>query len=154
MLVTRKFTFDSAHYLTDYYGKCERIHGHTYKLEVTLEGNVQSNGLVIDFVLLKRIVQKNVLAKLDHQNLNDIIENPTAERVVMWIWEQLKDIQKLLQEEIKDSNVLKDINIYFEEPLPLEYFQKVKFDTSLRLFELKLSETENSFITYQGREKI
>ena len=94
MLVTREFSFDSAHFLTDYYGKCERMHGHTYKLQVTLAGAVQSNGLVLDFVVLKRIVDKQVLEKLDHQLLNDVIKNPSAERVVIWIWDKLQNLQK------------------------------------------------------------
>ena len=106
MLVSRTFSFDSAHYLSDYYGKCERMHGHTYKLEVTLEGKVQPNGLVIDFVVLKRLVKKYVLNKLDHQVLNDIVENPSAERMVIWIWDQLKDLSKLLKEEMDDPNFL------------------------------------------------
>ncbi|MBU0668411.1 6-carboxytetrahydropterin synthase QueD [Patescibacteria group bacterium] len=91
MLVTKIFSFDSAHNLTDYDGKCEHLHGHTYKLEVTVEGKIKHNGLVIDFVLLKKIVKEHVLDKLDHTYLNDTIENPSAERIAMWIWDQLKN---------------------------------------------------------------
>jgi len=49
MLVTKDFNFDAAHFLTKYHGKCEHLHGHTYKLRVTVEGRVQENGLVLDF---------------------------------------------------------------------------------------------------------
>lgn len=91
MFVTCEFTFDSAHFLPDYHGKCENMHGHTYRLRVTVDGKVQKDGMVIDFVELKKIAKEHVLEKLDHQLLNDIIKNPSAENVAIWIWEQLKD---------------------------------------------------------------
>lgn len=149
MLVTRKFTFDSAHYLTNYYGKCEKLHGHTYTVEVTLEGEVQSNGLVIDFVVLKRVVKKHVLNKLDHLLLNDVIENPSAERIVMWIWDQLKDLQKLLKEEQDDPNLGADIKKYFK-PDDKEAMKKMDFGKTLRLHELKLWETPSAYVSYHG----
>lgn len=150
MLVTRKFTFDSAHYLTNYYGKCEKLHGHTYTLEVTLEGEVQSNGLVIDFVVLKRIVKKHVLEKLDHHLLNDVIDNPSAERIVMWAWGQLKDLCKLLKEEYDDPNLGEDIRKYFNSG-DNGALQKMDFGKTLRLHELKLWETPTSCVTFSGR---
>lgn len=95
MKVTKEFTFDSAHKLIDYDGPCSRLHGHTYKLQVTVEGKVDTSGMVIDFVILKKIVTKFVLSKLDHQYINDIISQPTAENMVLWIWDQLfESIQK------------------------------------------------------------
>lgn len=148
MLVTKIFTFDSAHNLTDYYGKCERVHGHTYKLEVTLEGPVQSNGLVIDFVVLKRIVKKHVLEKLDHHYLNDIIENPSAERIVVWIWERLENLHDLLKEEEDDPNLAKEIKKLLKEgegdPDP------AIFAKTLKLHQLTLWETPSSKVTYNG----
>jgi 6-pyruvoyltetrahydropterin/6-carboxytetrahydropterin synthase len=149
MFVTKIFSFDSAHFLTNYYGKCERMHGHTYSLEVTLEGDVQSNGLIIDFVVLKRMVKKHVLDKLDHQTLNDVIENPSAERVVLWIWDQLKDLQKLLAEEQSDPNLGGDIKKYFKAE-DAKDFQKMDFSKTLRLYELKLWETPTSCVMYKG----
>lgn len=91
MLITKQFTFDSAHYLEDYHGKCERMHGHTYKLDVTVEGEIGKNGLVIDFVELKKIVKDNVIEDLDHRVLNEMLGNASAENTVVWIWERLKD---------------------------------------------------------------
>ena len=150
MFVTKIFTFDSAHFLTNYYGKCERMHGHTYTLEVTLEGDVQSNGLIIDFVVLKRIVKKHVLDILDHQILNDVIENPSAERVVLWVWDKLKDLSKLLLEEQDDPNLGADIQKYFKAE-DAKDFQKMDFGKTLRLHELKLWETPTSCVTYNGK---
>ena len=94
MLVTKEFTFDAAHKLTDYHGKCENLHGHTYKLHVTVKGAVKKNGLVMDFVELKKIVNEKILDKLDHAYLNDFFKNPSAEIIVKWIWNNIKDLKK------------------------------------------------------------
>ena len=89
MLITKEFTFDSAHFLPNYHGKCEAMHGHTYKLQVTVDGPVDKDGLVIDFALLKQAVKKQVLDKLDHKLINDIIKVASAENIAIWIWKQL-----------------------------------------------------------------
>ncbi|ABP65858.1 6-pyruvoyl tetrahydropterin synthase and hypothetical protein [Caldicellulosiruptor saccharolyticus DSM 8903] len=91
MLLKKIFKFDAAHNLTKYHGKCERLHGHTYKLVVTVKGKLDEQDMVIDFALLKDIVQKEVIDILDHAYLNDIIENPTAENIAKWIWQRLYD---------------------------------------------------------------
>jgi len=89
MRVSKDFTFDSAHFLTKYHGKCENLHGHTYKLRVTVEGDIKEDGMVIDFKILKEIVEEKIIEKYDHKNLNDFFENPTAELVVKQFWEEL-----------------------------------------------------------------
>lgn len=149
MFVTKEFTFDSAHFLTNYYGKCERVHGHTFRLQVTVEGKVQSNGLVVDFVVLKRIVKKHVLDKLDHHLLNDVVENPSAERVIVWIWDRLKDLHSLMAEELDDPNLGEDIRKYFSEK-DGKFLKNADFNKTLRLHELKLWETDTSFVAYNG----
>ena len=101
MQVTRQFTFSAAHHLTDYYGQCEQPHGHTYKIAVTVEGHLQKNGLVLDFVALKKVVEKKVLSKVDHRDLNDFFKNPSAENIAIWIWKQLKNIGKDTRTKIK-----------------------------------------------------
>ncbi|KUK44990.1 MAG: 6-carboxytetrahydropterin synthase QueD [Methanothrix sp.] len=73
--------FDAAHRLPGYDGKCSRVHGHTYDVEVVLEGPVDDeNGFLVDFYDLKQIL-KSVLEELDHRDLNEILSNPTAERI-------------------------------------------------------------------------
>ncbi|MFH0838143.1 MAG: 6-carboxytetrahydropterin synthase QueD [Patescibacteria group bacterium] len=119
MLVTKEFTFDSAHFLPNYHGKCENMHGHTYRLQVTVDGPVDDDGLVIDFVLLKKIVTEKVISKLDHQIINDTIKMASAENMVLWIWGQLADTPE--------------------------------FPKKVRLHEIKLWETPNSFVTYHGK---
>lgn len=90
MRIVKEFTFDSAHYLKDYHGKCENLHGHTYKMHVAVEGPIQKNGLVMDFAELKRIVNEKVVNKFDHTNINDTLEHSTVENMCVWSWEQLK----------------------------------------------------------------
>ena len=67
---------DSAHYLPGH-GKCGRVHGHTYKIEVLVEGEVRENGMVIDFYDLKKGI-KETLKEYDHILLNEIIEFPSS----------------------------------------------------------------------------
>lgn len=89
MLITKEFTFDAAHYLTHYKGKCEKMHGHTYKMQITIEGDVKKDGMVYDFVELKKLVRKHVIDELDHAVLNDVIKNPSAENICLWAWGRL-----------------------------------------------------------------
>jgi 6-pyruvoyltetrahydropterin/6-carboxytetrahydropterin synthase len=69
------------------------MHGHSYRLDVTVSGPIQtagaSRGMVEDFDAIERIVEDGVVAQLDHQNLNDLVENPTAENLLLWIWARL-----------------------------------------------------------------
>lgn len=105
MKVTRIFSFSAAHHLTDYYGECERPHGHTYKLEVTVAGPIGKDGLVVDFAALKKVVDKKVLVKVDHRDLNDLFENPSAENIAVWIWKSLKNIGKDTKRPIKLAEI-------------------------------------------------
>ncbi len=90
IFLTRKFSFDSAHRLSNYAGKCKNLHGHTYFLEVTIKGKVnKKTGMVMDFEDIKEIVDKLVLKKLDHQYINKTIKVSTAENIVQWIWKVL-----------------------------------------------------------------
>jgi 6-pyruvoyltetrahydropterin/6-carboxytetrahydropterin synthase len=90
MLIAKEFTFDAAHRLLNYDGPCANLHGHTYKLQIVLSGSVQKNGMVIDFVDLKKIVTEKVISKLDHKFINKIIKQSTAENIAVWIWKQLE----------------------------------------------------------------
>lgn len=84
--------FSAAHFLKDYNGKCENLHGHNYTVRVHLKGEkLNDGGLLFDFSLLKKIT-KAVLEKLDHKNLNDIAffeENPSAERIAKYIFDNI-----------------------------------------------------------------
>ena len=68
------------------------MHGHTYKVIVTVEGPVdEKTGLVMDFAEMKEIFMKEVDEKLDHKLLNDVMENPSAENLAVWIWKALEN---------------------------------------------------------------
>ncbi|MFH1998470.1 MAG: 6-carboxytetrahydropterin synthase, partial [Planctomycetota bacterium] len=72
-------------------GKCEKLHGHTWTVQVTIEAAIQENGLAYDFVVLKQKVEEKAISILDHSYLNDLIPNPSAEHIALWIWKQLED---------------------------------------------------------------
>jgi len=89
--VIKTFTFDSAHQLPNYNGKCSNLHGHTYKLEVGVEGLIGEDGLVVDFALLSKVVKEEIIENYDHKNLNNYFENPTAENMVVAFFDILKE---------------------------------------------------------------
>jgi 6-pyruvoyltetrahydropterin/6-carboxytetrahydropterin synthase len=91
MRITRKFGFEAAHRLPRYQGPCFNPHGHSYRLRVSLDMPIdRQTGMSYDFVDLDRVVRERVLKRLDHRDINELIENPTAEHIVLWIWSELK----------------------------------------------------------------
>jgi 6-pyruvoyltetrahydropterin/6-carboxytetrahydropterin synthase len=91
--VTIEESFAAGHALRNYHGKCENVHGHNYRCQVTVEGaDVDENGLLVDFVELKKAVH-SVLDRLDHQWLNDFppfdVINPSAENIAKYIFEEV-----------------------------------------------------------------
>lgn len=93
--LTQNFTFEAAHFLPSAQEGNEnrRIHGHSFKVEVTVKGNPnQETGLLIHFDSLKEICNRLVREKLDHQLLNEIdgFSNPTLENMCMKIWSLLQ----------------------------------------------------------------
>ena len=91
MLLRKEFTFDAAHNLVRYHGKCEVLHGHTYKIAVVLSGTPDEEGMVMDFTELSSIVKGRVVSRLDHSYINEVIEQPTAENIADWIWDQVEE---------------------------------------------------------------
>ena len=91
MILSKRFRFEAAHRLPRYEGPCYHLHGHSYELHVSLEMPVDpETGMTVDFFQLEREVKGKVLDRLDHRNINDILENPTAENIAIWIWQRLK----------------------------------------------------------------
>ena len=85
MIVCRQFKFDAAHHLPRYNGKCANVHGHSWKFDVAIGGPIGPDGMVMDFSILKKIVQP-LIDQLDHSDLNDSLENPTAENLAVHIY--------------------------------------------------------------------
>jgi 6-pyruvoyltetrahydropterin/6-carboxytetrahydropterin synthase len=99
VIVATEYDFDAAHNLPRYAGKCERLHGHTYRLRVLCEAPVDpSTGLAIDFAEVRRVVRTRVVDVLDHTYLNETIPVPSAENIAIWIWDRLGGSGLPLQE--------------------------------------------------------
>jgi 6-pyruvoyltetrahydropterin/6-carboxytetrahydropterin synthase len=145
MYVSKEFIFDAAHklYLSniglernlELFGKCSNLHGHTYKVIVTVESSNWNDqtGMLINFAELKKIVQKAFLEKFDHCYLNDLPEFheilPTAENLARVMYD-------LLTMELTD---------YFEQNDGCESFS---FD--FRITSIKVYETPTSSAEYTG----
>ena len=91
--VTIEQTFAAGHALRNYRGKCENVHGHNYRCQVTMEGDSLDHvGLLIDFVELKKAVA-SVIDRMDHQWLNDYppfdVLNPSAENIAKYIYDEV-----------------------------------------------------------------
>jgi 6-pyruvoyltetrahydropterin/6-carboxytetrahydropterin synthase len=92
--LTKTIDFESAHWLPSFPEghKCRRLHGHSFKVDVVVEGEVDpAKGYLIDFGDIKRVLDP-LKDELDHRLLNDIagLENPTAELLAKWVYERAK----------------------------------------------------------------
>lgn len=86
-------TFAAGHALRQYRGKCENVHGHNYRVRVTMEGEqLNSIGLLVDFVDMKRVLDA-IIERLDHQFINDVapfdVLNPSAENMARYFYEEM-----------------------------------------------------------------
>lgn len=113
----KSFTFDAAHSLPGYNGKCANTHGHTYRLEVVVvrsEGGLidggSSDGMVIDFSELSRIVKTEIIEKVDHKWLNEAFEfRTTSENLAVYFF-------RLLTRRLQDSGVTVEKVLLWETP--------------------------------------
>ena len=114
--------FSSAHYLRNYKGSCENLHGHNWKVELLVEGSQLNNlDILIDFKTLKSIL-KETLNELDHKLLNEIPYfknvNPSSERLEEYIFKKIKD--KLSQY----SNIkVKEVTVYETDKVSATYYE-------------------------------
>ncbi len=92
MRITQAFQFEAAHWLplVPVTHKCSRMHGHSYRAEVTLAGPVREDGMVVDFFDIEADMAA-ILDALDHRLLNDVygLNNPTAENIARWIYRRI-----------------------------------------------------------------
>jgi len=97
-IIATSAKFSAAHHLRNYRGRCEQTHGHNWKVDVHVAGDVpDKDGMIIDFSILKRKINK-ILEALDHRDLNTIPyfkkHNPTAENIAKYIYDGLNTILK------------------------------------------------------------
>jgi 6-pyruvoyltetrahydropterin/6-carboxytetrahydropterin synthase len=86
-------TFAAGHALRNYKGACENVHGHNFKIQVTIEGReLDQTGMLVDFLDVKESM-RGVIARLDHKFLNDVppfdVKNPSAENIAEYFYEEL-----------------------------------------------------------------
>lgn len=84
--------FSAAHSLRDYSGDCANMHGHNWHLEISVSGELDQSGMVVDFRELKNQT-KTIIDRLDHKYINEVAPfnkiNPTAENIAKYIFEEL-----------------------------------------------------------------
>ena len=122
--VTVEKSFAAGHYLRNYKGKCEKPHGHNYKVQVTLQGrDLDKAGLLLDFKDLKNVVG-TVIERLDHQMINDLEPfqtlNPSAENLARYFYQQAGTRLGLLT----DGRVqVKEVTVWETEDAAARYFE-------------------------------
>jgi 6-pyruvoyltetrahydropterin/6-carboxytetrahydropterin synthase len=103
-IVSVQAHYDSAHFLRNYKGKCERLHGHRYVVELALASEtLNESGIAFDFVDIKRHLRA-LADRLDHQNLNDLEPfttlEPSAENQARYFYDEMK---RLLPESMREG---------------------------------------------------
>lgn len=96
--VTATYSFEAAHFLPKVPEghKCRRLHGHNYRVDVSVAGGLDARGFVLDYAELDAIVQP-IIDELDHRCLNDIpgLDNPTSEILALWLRDRIAKAARL-----------------------------------------------------------
>jgi len=86
-------SFSAAHLLSEIGGKCENLHGHNFKVEITVAAEkLNTIGILVDFRFLKKVLEE-ILEEIDHKHLNNLTSfagiNPSAENIAKYIFEKM-----------------------------------------------------------------
>ena len=142
--VTKSFEFEMAHALWNYDGPCRNIHGHSYKLDVTVIGEPISDssnpklGMLIDFSDLKRIVNEHVVKRFDHC----VVVNNDSEHTTLQSVEQMFEKYELVAYQPTCENLIIDFAKIIKDKLP----------ENIQLFSLKLAETSSSYAEWYSTD--
>ncbi len=140
--ITKEFKFEMAHALHGYDGLCKNIHGHSYKLWVTIKGKTlkekghKKDGMVLDFDLLKSIVKPEIIDKYDHSL---VLNGETSHAEI-----DLKAFEKvfLLPYQPTSENLVADFALKIKSKLP----------KGIKLYKVVLSETATSFAEWHSKD--
>lgn len=145
--VTKEFSFEMAHALSGYDGLCREIHGHSYKLYVTVKGTPSDNpldpkyGMVMDFGELKKIVGRLIVDRYDHSFL--IWGNESNEETITALRKGFDRIETVDYQPTCENMVIR-----FAEAL------KQEFPAGVELYSLKLHETATSYAQWLAEDNI
>ncbi|UZD16245.1 6-carboxytetrahydropterin synthase QueD [Gallibacterium anatis] len=136
--VAKEFSFDMAHLLDGHDGKCQNLHGHTYKLQVIVSGETENNGakkgMVIDFADLKRAVNELIISPMDHAFIYD--QSSERETKIAQLLQQLNSKTFALPVHSTAENLAQFI------------FQRLQENVGFHLHSIRLWETPTSFAEY------
>jgi 6-pyruvoyltetrahydropterin/6-carboxytetrahydropterin synthase len=143
--ITKQFTFETGHALYGYDGKCKNVHGHSYKLSVTVIGKpIKDNknvkfGMVIDFGDLKKIVKTEIVDVFDHATVFN---------------KNTPHVELANELEIRGHSVLLVDYQPTSEMMVIDFAEKIKkhLPNHISLFSLKLQETETSFAEWYASD--
>jgi len=143
--ITKLFSFETGHALHGYDGKCKNVHGHSYKLEVTVIGtpindiNNVKNGMVIDFGDLKKIVNKEIVDLFDHATVFN---------------KNTPHIELANEMMTRGHNVILVNYQPTSENMVIDFSEKIdaKLPQHIQLFSLKLQETDSSFAEWYASD--
>ena len=143
--ITKQFSFETGHAPYGYDGKCKNVHGHSYKLSVTVIGtpitdtNNVKYGMVIDFTDLKKIVKSEIVDKFDHATVFN---------------KNTPHIELARELESRDHNVILVEYQPTSENMVIDFADKIKrqLPSQIKLFSLKLQETDTSFAEWYASD--
>ena len=144
--ITKQFSFETGHALYGYDGKCKNVHGHSYKLSVTVIGNPITDknnvkyGMVIDFGDLKKIVKSEIVDRFDHATVFN---------------QNTPHIELARELESRDHNVILVDYQPTSENMVVDFSEKIKrqLPDHIKLHSLKLQETDSSFAEWYASDQ-
>jgi len=117
MKIAKEFRWEMGHRLPEHFDKCKNIHGHSYKMIVELEGDVEESGMVLDYYEVKKIIGP-IIEKLDHafmvykedKEIISFLEKMKSKMVIVEFQSTVENICKYFLNEIKKISLPKNIN--------------------------------------------